>query len=439
MPVYPCTSQDSDPKRAIFDRRFLALFAVLVHSFLLAGCALGPRQIDKGRIKYNQAIQRTHQEEMLLNLVRLKYREFPEFVSVDSVAAQYTWDGTASLSGELEEANPGLFGLGAAFRRTESPTISYVPRDDQEFNQALISPISIETLGLLMRTGWSAERILRCTVQNVNGVDNATTAGGPTPARKPEFETFRYLTQLIRVLQLQRSFELAFVEREQLQMTPLELADISEATALNALDRGYRFRQDEQGSWQLYMPEEFAAAVFSPEALASYEGQEILRLLQLVPGRTTYELGSARFGQIQPALVGLPEFSIPRHLPCPEGHGNRETIAFSTRSLLEMMFYLSQAVQIPEEHLQQGLVTITVDAMGQPFDWTDMTGDLFRVFVSKKKPASAAVAIPFRGYWYYIHESDMESRSTFLLLLVLFSIETQAGGVRGMPVLTLGI
>lgn len=425
--------------RTMFVKRFLALIAVVGACSLLTACALGPRQIDKGRIKYNQAIQRTHQEEMLLNLVRLKYREPMEFVSIGSVAAQYTWDGTASLSGELEEANPGFFGLGAGFRRVESPTISYVPRDDQEFNQALMSPISMVTLGLLMRTGWSADRILRCTVQNVNGVDNATTAGGPTPELKPEFETFRYLTQLLRVLQLQRSFELAFLEREQLQRTPLDLADISEATALNALDRGYRFKQDEQGTWQLYMPEEVAAAVFSPEALASYEGQEILRLLQLAPGRTTYEIESSRFGQIQPALVGRQDLSIPFHLPCPEGYGNREKITFSTRSLLEIMFYLSQTVQVPEEHLQQGLVRTTVDAMGQPFDWTEMTGDLFRIYVSKKKPASAAVAIPFRGYWYYIHESDKDSRSTFLLLLVLFSIETQAGGVRGMPVLTLGI
>lgn len=425
--------------RKIFGGRFPALIAVLVASCLLTGCALGPRQIDKGRIRYNQAIQRTHQEEMLLNLVRLKYREPAEFLSVGSVAAQYTWDGSASFSGELEEASPGVFGLGAGVRRVESPTISYVPRDDQEFNQALLSPISIDTLALLMRTGWAADRILRCTVQNVNGVDNATTAGGPTPEHKPEFETFRYLTQLIRALQLQQRFELVRADRDELRMTPLKLEDVSEATTLNALDRGYRFKQDEQGHWQLYMPEQIAVAVFSLEALASYEGQEILRLLQLAPGRTTYEVELAKYGQIQPALGGLQDFSTPTRSFSPEGYGARQTITFSTRSLAEIMFYLSQGIQIPEEHVQQGMITITVDPMGRPFDWTEMTGDLLQVFVSKKQPESAAVAVPFRGYWYYIHQSDLNSLSTFLLLLQLFSIETQAGGGRGLPVLTLGI
>jgi hypothetical protein len=71
--------------------------------------------------------------------------------------------------------------------------------------------------------------------------------------------------------------------------------------------------------------------------------------------------------------------------------------------------------------------------MGQPFDWTEMTGDLLRVFVSKKKPAHAAVAVPFRGYWYSIHQNDLNSLSTFLFLLQLFNIETQAGGGRGLP------
>lgn len=425
--------------RTVFVQRLPALIAILVSSCPLTGCVLGPRQIDESRIKYNQAIQRTLQEEMLLNLVRLKYREPTEFVTVGSVAAQYTFDGNASLRGELEEGSPGFLGLGAGIRRVESPTISYLPRNDQEFNQALLSPIGIETLGLLMRTGWSADRIFRCTVQSINGVDNATTAGGPTPERKPEFETFLYLTQLIRELQLQKTFELAFWKQEQLQTIPFELEDISDTAALNALDRGYRFKRDEQGSWQLYMPEEIPAAVFSPAALASYEGQEVLRLLQLAPSRTRFEIEPGRLGQIQPALVGGQESFGPVGALQPQGFGTRETISFSTRSLIEIMFYLSQGIQIPEEHVQQGLVTITVDALGQPFDWTEMTGDLLRICVSKKRPTCAAVAIPYRGYWYYIHERDHDSLSTFLLLIQLFNLETQAGGGRGLPVLTLGI
>jgi hypothetical protein len=62
----------------------------------LAGCTLGPRQIHKGRLEYNQAVQQSFREEMLLNLVRLRYRETPEFLTVGGIAAQYTFDGAAS-------------------------------------------------------------------------------------------------------------------------------------------------------------------------------------------------------------------------------------------------------------------------------------------------------------------------------------------------------
>lgn len=411
----------------------------LVACCLTTGCTLGPRQIDAGRIEYNRAIQRTQQEEMLLNLVRLKYREPLEFVSVGSVAAQYTWDRSASLGGDLIEAGPDVLGLSGRLGHAESPTISYIPRETQEFNQAMLSPISIDTLALVTRTGWAFDRTLRCTVQNINGLDNATSAGGPTPTQKPDFEAFRYLAQMFRVLQLQQAVELAQSERKQVQTTPLQLEKITEAAALNALDKGYRFEQDAQGRWQLYKLEQFACLTISPEALASRPGQEIVQLLQLEPGRTTYEVELAKYGQIQTALGGRRESSTPIRLPSPDGYGNRQKITLSTRSLAEVLFYLSQGIQVPEEHLQQGMVTLTVDELGQPFDWSELTGDQLRVCVSTHPPKCAAVAVPFRGYWYYIHRSDLNSLSTFLLLMQLFSIETEAGGGAGLPVLTLGI
>ena len=70
---------------------------------LLAGCTLGPRQIHKGRLQYNDAVQKSFREETLLNLVRLRYRETPEFLSVGGIAAQYTFDGTAGGRLELKE------------------------------------------------------------------------------------------------------------------------------------------------------------------------------------------------------------------------------------------------------------------------------------------------------------------------------------------------
>tara|TARA_B100000809_G_C14959398_1_gene466812 strand:- start:106 stop:687 length:582 start_codon:yes stop_codon:yes gene_type:complete len=135
---------------------------------------------------YNAAIQRTFQQEMLLNIVRLKYREVPEFLTVGGIAAQYSFDSSAAAGLTIPEGVLDIFSLNSSVSRSEKPTISYVPAGE-EFQKGLLAPIDPESLQLLCRTGWSWERILRTTVQYLNEVNNATSAGGPTPDLKPEF------------------------------------------------------------------------------------------------------------------------------------------------------------------------------------------------------------------------------------------------------------
>ena len=128
----------------------------------------------------------------------------------------------------------------------------------------------------------------------------------------------------------------------------------------------------------MYQDEQYAALIFTPEIVNSAEVSEIASILGLQPGLAVYEVKLARQGQIQPALGGVGELG---RLPPVEEYGTRKDITVSTRSLLETMFYLSQGIQVPCEHLQQGLVTVTLDHHGEPFDRTEMTGDLLRVLV----------------------------------------------------------
>ena len=72
------------------------------------------------------------------------------------------------------------------------------------------------------------------------------------------------------------------------------------------------------------------------------------------------------------------------------------------------------------------------------FDWKDVTGDLWMVRSQKDAPEHAAVAVQYRGYWFYIQENDLESKNTFILLSQLFSL--QSGNTHSAaPLLTLPI
>jgi hypothetical protein len=254
----------------------------------------------------------------------------------------------------------------------------------------------------------------------MNEVDNATSAGGPTPDIKPDFEEFRYLSQLLRQLQIQRGIELATVERDGTpEKVPVPRNQLDGDFVINALKEGYKFREDADELF-LVKNERDLALIIHPDAKCSQELAEITELLGLhidynSPQPAMYVVKSAKAGWIQPSNAAE----------------HRNDIVVSTRSLLEVMFYLSQGIEIPLQHQTMGLVTLTVDHDGTLFDWTQMTGDLFRVMSCKKCPKHAAVAVPYKGYWFYIDDSDLNSQSTFMLLVELFGIEVRAGGGDG--------
>ncbi|MDP7639689.1 MAG: hypothetical protein QGG73_08230, partial [Candidatus Hydrogenedentes bacterium] len=57
----------------------------------LTGCnAVGPKALQSARVDYNEAIAQTWNQQLLLNLVRLKYRDTLIFLEVDSVNTQYS-------------------------------------------------------------------------------------------------------------------------------------------------------------------------------------------------------------------------------------------------------------------------------------------------------------------------------------------------------------
>ena len=62
-------------------------------AFICIGCSVPSKIVlngSGGRNAYNVAVQKTNSEEMLLNLVRLKYGESPTFLELSSVTTQHS-------------------------------------------------------------------------------------------------------------------------------------------------------------------------------------------------------------------------------------------------------------------------------------------------------------------------------------------------------------
>ena len=384
------------------------------------GCTLGPKQIESSRRTYNDAIQRTDKEQMLLNLVRLKYRDAPLFLEIGSVSTQHTFGSSADASLSVR---PGvdLLGFSTGLSRTERPTVTYTPLVDSDFQKGLLAPINQQTLLLVTQTGWAWDRVQRLTVKNINGLDNASTAGGPTPQQAPEFRDFKFVASVFRDLQRQRHIEIAAATRTTTPSITIDRNQVSADDLVTARQNSYSFREASGGNVELVGSEQIVVLNLHPDAWLHPAMEHVGDLLELQYGETQYVVEGARNGQLVNA-----------------DKSDRETLTVSTRSLLEMMYFLSQAIHVPHEHLQRGLVTVTTEA-GQPFDWMEVSGDMLTVNCSAEYPQCAELAVKYRDYWFYIHESDLASKSTFDLLGELFNIEIQGGGGGNIPVLTLGL
>ena len=346
---------------------------------LLSGCnAVGPKALRGGRNDYNVAIQYTSNEQLLLNLVRLKYRDTPCFLAVSSVATSFNFDvGGGASASLLEKDRPGnnVFGLNARAGFAEKPTVSYVPLHGEDFVKQMLTPLKPDTLLLLYHSGWSVERIFKMCVQRINGVKNAPGASGPTPDYVPEYKTFKRVCKLLRGLQRADALSLGAVTSDKGTQLFLRIAD---------------------------------------EAKDEEEARELRKLLGLKDGLPQYQI-TPEVGNVDSARVGV-----------------------STRSMTGILFYLSQGVEVPKGDVEKGRVTVTRKDDGSVFDWSDVVGDVLRVRSSGPRPAGAYISVDYRGTSFFIDDADLQSKSSFSLLMQLLAL--QAGNVKSVaPTLTLPV
>ncbi|MBX3462000.1 MAG: hypothetical protein KF830_02430 [Planctomycetes bacterium] len=354
---------------------------------LLLGAAcqpVGPASIRGARFDYNQAIAGSWDEQLLLNLVRLRYRDTPQFLQIGSVLARYSLAGGASAGATIgvDGTRRTATAVGANIAYEETPTITYVPLQGEEFTRHLLTPIGAQPLFLLAQSGWSIERLLRCCVQQINGIRNAPSTAGPTPVRGDDAAEFVALAKLLRELQI-------------------------DGVLAGLVD----------------------GPVVPPGVAAGGDTRFVLQ-------RSAEAAADARLADLRAMLSlsdGCAEFPVRAGL----GSGQGCSIVMQTRSLLGVMFFLSLGVEAPAADAQAGLVTRSVDQRGVAFDWGLLVGELLRVRCAASEPERAFVRVRYRDHWWYIDDADLESKSTFCLLTWLFNLQSTSPAGVG-PILTVG-
>ncbi len=255
---------------------------------------MGPATIQQDRVNYSDAIAESWKDQVLRNIVKLRYMDTPIFLDVGQIVGGYTWQTSINAGGQLsaERAIQGnSLTLGGQGVYIDRPTITYQPLTGDRFLRNMVEPVPPANIFSLMQSGYAADFVLSLGVDSLNGLRNRSFRGGKAQVADPDF---------LRALELLRQIQ---------EAGGVGLRTIAGPDKTKGVVMVLR-RSD-----------------VSDEVLA--KGREVRRLLDLP------ESGD------QINLV---------YSPMPLGTNE---LAVGSRSILQMMMALATYVEVPQEDIEQ--------------------------------------------------------------------------------------
>ncbi|HUN82255.1 MAG TPA: hypothetical protein VMV81_12190 [Phycisphaerae bacterium] len=394
---------NSQGKGAVMGNNRKLLRGVLpVGLFILAGCSgIGPQTIVPSRFDYTAAIGDSWKQQMLMNMVKTRYGDTLVFLDVTSVISQFQiiagsgWSGTFNNQSESNVRTLGVTGTAA------DPVTGAISRG-ATFGEPFLS--SSQNFGV---TGGYADRPT-ITYVPLSGAKFTRTLMKPIPP-------------------------------------PAILSLIQSGYPINLVLRfcvhsvnGVRNRYGGSGRPRSADPEFYPLLERLRKiqdsgsiGLRVQRTKEMEAILMTLRGKADSPI-SEEIAWVRKTLGIDPKGDEFRVVYGSVAKDSSE-IAILTRSVLEIMIDLASAIEVPAAHVEENRVRATMEedtVAGVPIP------PLIKIHSARFKPGDAFVAVPYRNYWFYIDDRDMQSKSVFSFLMYLFSL-TDTEEKEGAPIITI--
>lgn len=404
-----------DYKNARPDRqnRLLQLWPLLFIPVILGGC-LSPMALNRAVIAYDEAVTDAVSQQLLINIVRAYHRQPIHFTGVSNIAATFNFQANAgatpSPGGLAGAVISPVFGGSVA----ESPTISIVPIEGEEFTKRLLAPFSQNKLTLLLRQRFDVDLLLRMMAQEVRLLNTKQPNGvyRNSPADKTGYEMFRRVVLHLSAIQ----------DSNQLYAEPLALINtwVIPASAImpdgfQALQKEFTVRynpQDNTYTLRKHMTGPILITNYDPNTLSAEERESLRQ--QVGDGNSSdiaFDIRAGHYGGEWP-ISGV----------------------FRLRSFHSILGFLGKA--LGEEmgyHVEKDPRTPPILLNENP----DLTMEFV---VSNTPPADADFSIRWDGRYYAVNATGPNARwnrDAFQLLFLLFQMTVTDIPRVGVPSITI--
>jgi len=376
---------------------------------LVAGCkSIGPGRLVSSHEGYNDAVQLVTSREVLLNVVRLRYLDPIQFVSVSAINASFSVSAGASVGGTFAATTTGTAGANVGY--SDSPNITFVPVSGSDAMKSLESPVNLRyVLNYSFDLNQAREEDFAAAFMAINSVPDRDGPAGETFRRR-----IRALAKLVE-LGCQLSQRRIIYPRHQ----PFPADRVNGRAYVEAAVDGLYFVDAGDGKLTLgskhILPGLFVPNPKDPEVI------EQLRILDVEPGYDFYTL--------RPAT----QLQIPDSMWTDRSDGRlKASIYVIPRSVLSLMGVAAKSVEPPAPHLENGIVP---PLAAVPIN--SSTKSSMRILSSGTEPDDE-YRVFHRGYWFYIDDRDATSKRQFSQLVYSYS-HSLGDKAPAEPTLTLPI
>ena len=341
----------------------------------MACTSIGPATVPHDRIDYASAIGNSWKEQTLLNIVKLRYADMPIFLEVAQVIAGY----------QLQSTIGGNFTAG-------------------NFNAALVGPFTASGSATAAGTYTDRPTVIYSPLTGVDFLKRLMTPIPPSSVLfmlQSGYSAERIMPIMLDAInglnnesnRLGRPADPKFTRLVEL-MREGQLADAIQI----------RIERPKDGA-------ESSVLIFGPvkDPQLAARGRELKNILGIRP-------------ELRELKVNYGGYS-----------GKDDEIDMMTRSMLQIMLEFAAIVQVPQSDVDEGKASPGLVDSQVP---VALRGPRLQVLVADTLPPDAYVAVQYNKRWFWIANTDIQSKYTFGIIMLLFSIADT--GVKGSaPIVTI--